>query len=125
MEFAKYGEFFNYIVDHNKLDENEASMFFVQIIKGIEYIHQHKIVHRDLKPENLLLNENKTLKIIDFGLSNSYANGAILKTPCGSPCYAAPEMLIGKSYSGLEIDVWSSGIILYAMVYGYLPFEVL
>lgn len=124
MEYAKYGEFFNYIVEKNRLDEEEASMFYVQILNGIEFIHQHKIVHRDLKPENLLLNENKTLKIIDFGLSNSYHEGNKLKTPCGSPCYAAPEMLIGKLYSGLEVDIWSSGIILYAMVCGYLPFEV-
>jgi 5'-AMP-activated protein kinase catalytic alpha subunit len=124
MEYAKYGEFFNYIVESTRLQEEEASMFYVQVLQGIEYIHKHKIVHRDLKPENLLLNENKTLKLIDFGLSNSYEKGNVLKTPCGSPCYAAPEMLIGKQYSGLEIDIWSSGIILYAMVCGYLPFEV-
>lgn len=80
---------------------------------------------RDLKPENLLLSENNTLKIIDFGLSNSYKNNPLLKTPCGSPCYAAPEMLLGKHYNGLQIDIWSTGIILYAMVNGFLPFEVI
>jgi len=78
-----------------------------------------------LKPENLLLSENNILKIIDFGLSNSYKNNPLLKTPCGSPCYAAPEMLLGKQYSGQKIDIWSTGIILYAMVNGFLPFEVI
>ena len=62
--------------------------------------------------------------MIDFGLSNSYRSGQLLQTPCGSPCYASPEMILGKKYSGLLIDIWSSGIILYAMVCGYLPFEV-
>ena len=79
---------------------------------------------RDLKPENLLLDENKKLKIIDFGLSNHYDDGQLLATPCGSPCYAAPEMILGKKYSGLMVDIWSTGIILYAMTCGYLPFEV-
>lgn len=80
---------------------------------------------RDLKPENLLLTENNIIKIIDFGLSNSYKSSPLLKTPCGSPCYAAPEMLLGKQYNGLQIDIWSTGIILYAMVNGFLPFEVM
>ena len=82
------------------------------------------ITLRDLKPENILINENKILKIIDFGLSNSYKNNKMLETPCGSPCYAAPEMLLGNKYNGLQIDIWSVGIILYAMVHGFLPFEV-
>jgi len=72
-----------------------------------------------------LLDENKIVKIIDFGLSNSYDDNQLLKTPCGSPCYAAPEMLQGKRYSGLSVDIWSTGIILYAMVNGFLPFEVI
>ena len=73
----------------------------------------------------MLLSENNILKIIDFGLSNTYKTNQLLKTPCGSPCYAAPEMLLGKQYNGLQIDIWSTGIILYAMVNGFLPFEVL
>ena len=77
-----------------------------------------------MKPENLLLTNDKILKIIDFGLSNSYRTGQLLQTPCGSPCYASPEMILGKKYSGPLIDIWSVGIILYAMVCGYLPFEV-
>lgn len=80
--------------------------------------------HRDLKPENLLLDYDKTLKIVDFGLSNLYEYPqGLLKTACGSPCYAAPEMIAGKRYQGLKTDIWSSGVILYAMVAGFLPFE--
>jgi 5'-AMP-activated protein kinase catalytic alpha subunit len=80
-------------------------------------------VHRDLKPENLLLDHKKEIKIVDFGLSNTYKEGELLKTPCGSPCYAAPEMIAGKKYKGMLVDIWSSGIILFAMCCGYLPFD--
>lgn len=79
-----------------------------------------------MKPENLLLDQNKNIKVVDFGLSNIYnndKNGNTLKTACGSPCYAAPEMIAGKRYKGVSVDIWSCGIILYAMLYGYLPFE--
>ena len=87
-------------------------------------MHDRKIAHRDLKPENLLLDkECKTIKIVDFGLSNIYKDGEVLSTACGSPCYAAPEMVEGKKYIGYTVDVWSSGITLYAMICGYLPFE--
>jgi 5'-AMP-activated protein kinase catalytic alpha subunit len=76
-----------------------------------------------LKPENLLLDDKNNIKLVDFGLSNIYKEGDTLKTACGSPCYAAPEMIAGKRYFGLNSDIWSSGIILYAMSCGYLPFE--
>ena len=87
-------------------------------------MHKNKICHRDLKPENLLLDENMNVKIVDFGLSNTYKNASdTLKTACGSPCYAPPEMILGKRYSGLSTDIWTLGVILYAMTVGYLPFE--
>jgi 5'-AMP-activated protein kinase catalytic alpha subunit len=89
----------------------------------VEYIHKVRICHRDLKPENLLLDDKNNIKIVDFGLSNTYKEGETLKTACGSPCYAAPEMIAGKRYHGLNSDIWSCGIILYAMACGYLPFE--
>ena len=93
------------------------------MLDSIEYIHSLGVVHRDLKPENLLLDQKYNLKLIDFGLSNIYSEGELLKTACGSPCYAAPEMLQGKKYDGLQVDTWSIGIILYAMCFGYLPFD--
>jgi 5'-AMP-activated protein kinase catalytic alpha subunit len=123
MEYANGGELFDFIVKKKRLDEREACKFFQQILSGIEYLHKNKICHRDLKPENLLLDENNNIKIVDFGLSNTYKQGEMLKTACGSPCYAAPEMIAGKRYQGLPADIWSLGIILYAMACGYLPFE--
>ena len=90
----------------------------------MDFLHSKGIAHRDLKPENLLLDKYKNLKIVDFGLSNLYdPPDGLLKTACGSPCYAAPEMIAGKRYQGLKTDIWSSGVILYAMVAGFLPFE--
>jgi 5'-AMP-activated protein kinase catalytic alpha subunit len=95
----------------------------MQIIDGVEYLHSKGIAHRDLKPENLLLDSHKKIKIVDFGLSNLYSEGETLVTACGSPCYAAPEMIAGKRYNGIDVDIWSSGVTLYAMLVGYLPFE--
>jgi len=106
-----------------RIDEKEACKLFQQIISGVEYLHKLGIVHRDLKPENLLLDHNKNIKIVDFGLSNTYKSGDLLKTACGSPCYAAPEMIAGKLYVPIKVDIWSCGIILLAMICGYLPFE--
>jgi len=123
MEYANGGELFDYIVRHTRLSEKQACKFYLELISGIEYIHQSGVCHRDLKPENLLLDYDLTLKIVDFGLSNMYEIGATLKTACGSPCYAAPEMIAGKRYHGLKTDIWSSGVVYYAMVCGYLPFE--
>ena len=122
MDYCSGGELFNYIVVNQRLEEDEASFFYYQLINGVEYIHSKNIVHRDLKPENLLLDEKGLLKIIDFGLSNFFT-GDKLTTPCGSPCYASPEMVGGNKYNGFYIDVWSTGIILFAMICGYLPFE--
>lgn len=90
---------------------------------GIEYLHKKGIAHRDLKPENLLLDAEKRIKIVDFGLSNHYEENETLLTACGSPCYAAPEMVAGKRYNGIDVDIWSGGVTLYAMLVGYLPFE--
>jgi 5'-AMP-activated protein kinase, catalytic alpha subunit len=123
MEFAEGGELFDYIVSKKRLEEKESWKIYQQIIGGIEYISKLGIVHRDLKPENLLLDYNNTIKIVDFGLSNTFKKGEMLKTACGSPCYAAPEMIEGKEYHGTAADVWSSGVILFAMMWGYLPFE--
>lgn len=123
MEYCAGGELFDYIVSHQRLHEKVGCRFFQELMAGIEYIHKSGVCHRDLKPENLLLDYNKTLKIVDFGLSNMYENGDTLKTACGSPCYAAPEMISGKRYHGVMSDIWSSGVVLYAMICGFLPYE--
>ena len=69
------------------------------------------------------MDDFNNIKIVDFGLSNTYKKGETLQTACGSPCYAAPEMVAGKKYDGLAADMWSCGVIIYAMVCGFLPFE--
>ncbi|KAI1824298.1 protein kinase SNF1 [Xylaria intraflava] len=122
LEYAG-GELFDYIVSHGKLDDQQARRFFQQMICAVEYCHRHKVVHRDLKPENLLLDDQLNVKIADFGLSNIMTDGNFLKTSCGSPNYAAPEVISGKLYAGPEVDVWSCGVILYVLLVGRLPFD--
>lgn len=95
MEFVQGGELFDLIVQNQRLKEKQACKYFQELISGIAYIHQLGICHRDLKPENLLVDYDQSLKIVDFGLSNLYDQGHTLKTACGSPCYAAPEMIAG------------------------------
>lgn len=89
----------------------------------MEYCHQYLVAHRDLKPENILIDAHDTIKICDFGLSNLMKDGKFLKTSCGSPNYAAPEIIEGKKYCGTEVDAWSCGVILYALLTGMLPFD--
>lgn len=122
MELSQGKELFDLIVKRRRLDECEAATFLYQILSAVSYLHSINICHRDLKPENLLLNGNEGLKLVDFGLSNIIPKNQFLNTACGSPCYAAPEMLEGNKYD-TGVDIWSCGIILYAMVCGYLPFE--
>lgn len=123
MELAEGGELFNHIVTKHRLNEHEACKYLNQMCSALEYLQKIRVVHRDLKPENLLLDNKKNIKLVDFGLSNLYQQGETLKTACGSPCYAAPEMIAGKRYHGAQVDIWSCGVVLYAMLCGYLPFE--
>ena len=122
-EYVQGKELNDYLYTKGKLSEIEACNFFHQIISGLSYLHHCGIVHRDFKPENILLtNDDKILKIIDFGLGNTYEKGQLLKTGCGSPCYIPPEMIKEMGYNGEETDIWSAGIILYLMLCGTLPF---
>eukprot|EP00760_Papus_ankaliazontas_P010063 PhM_4_TR1418/c0_g1_i1/m.15220/K07198/PRKAA, AMPK; 5'-AMP-activated protein kinase, catalytic alpha subunit len=122
-EYCSNGELYDHIVKNGKLPEATARKYFQQIISGVEYCHHFRVVHRDLKPENLLLDANFNVKIIDFGLSNLMRDGDFLATSCGSPNYAAPEVISGKLYAGPEVDVWSCGVILFALLCGHLPFD--
>ena len=122
MEFIDY-DLFLHIINNKRLDEAESSLYYFQLISGLEHIHSLNIVHRDLKPENLLLTKRRVLKIIDFGLSNFFYGEELLVTPCGSPSYTPPEMIKGYKYNGFAVDIWTTGIILYGMMCGYLPFE--
>lgn len=125
IKYCPGGELFDYIVAKDRLSESEARFFFRQIISALAYIHSKGYAHRDLKPENLLLDDNQCLKLIDFGLCAKPKGGMenLLQTCCGSPAYAAPELICGKSYLGAEADLWSMGVLLYALLCGYLPFD--
>lgn len=126
LEYASGGELFDHILAHRYLKEKDAAKLFSQLISGVWYIHQKKIVHRDLKLENLLLDRNRNVIITDFGFANRFEHRAddLMQTSCGSPCYAAPELVISEGlYVGSAVDIWSCGVILYAMLAGYLPFD--
>ncbi|TWW57640.1 5'-AMP-activated protein kinase catalytic subunit alpha-2 [Takifugu flavidus] len=123
MEYVSGGELFDYICKHGRVEDTEARRLFQQIISAVDYCHRHMVVHRDLKPENVLLDANKNAKIADFGLSNMMSDGEFLRTSCGSPNYAAPEVISGRLYAGPEVDIWSCGVILYALLCGTLPFD--
>lgn len=117
------GELFSIIEKKGKLAECEARKYFYQVLKAIDYLHSQRISHRDIKPENILLDEHKNIKLGDFGLSNLMRDGDFLSTACGSANYAAPEVVTGSKYCGTEVDVWSLGILLYALLTGTLPFD--
>ncbi|KAG6872682.1 hypothetical protein C0995_007660 [Termitomyces sp. Mi166 len=126
LEYASGGELFDHILAHRYLRERDAAKLFSQLISGVWYIHQKKIVHRDLKLENLLLDRHRNVIITDFGFANRFEHRAddLMQTSCGSPCYAAPELVISEGlYVGSAVDIWSCGVILYAMLAGYLPFD--
>ena len=117
---------FEYILAHKHLREQMACKLFAQLISGVAYLHAKKIVHRDLKLENLLLDRNRNIVITDFGFANRFneSGNDLMATSCGSPCYAAPELVLHDgNYMGSAVDVWSCGVILYAMLSGYLPYD--
>lgn len=128
MDLVRGGELFEQIERRGELDEKLARKYFQQLVDGIDYCHRRGVCHRDLKPENLLVDENGTLKITDFGVSSmkgGVSGSDLLYTACGTPYYCAPEIINGaeEGYSGVKIDAWSCGIILYLLLTGTLPFQ--
>ncbi|XP_028766470.1 CBL-interacting serine/threonine-protein kinase 5-like [Neltuma alba] len=125
MEYVKGGELFAKVAK-GKLKEDLARKYFQQLISAVDFCHSRGVTHRDLKPENLFLDENEDLKVSDFGLSalpEQRRSDGMLVTPCGTPAYVAPEVLKKKGYDGSKADIWSCGVILYALLSGYLPFQ--
>ncbi|WVR03489.1 hypothetical protein IAU60_000480 [Kwoniella sp. DSM 27419] len=123
MEYVPGGELFDYLVKRGRLPMSEALHYFQQIIHAVDYCHRFNICHRDLKPENLLLDKDKNIKVADFGMAAWEAGERMLETSCGSPHYASPEIVAGKAYHGSSSDIWSCGIILFALLTGRLPFD--
>ncbi|KAH0288484.1 protein kinase, partial [Aureobasidium melanogenum] len=122
-EYVNGGQMLDYIISHGRLKEKQARKFGRQIASALDYCHRNSIVHRDLKIENILISKTGDIKIIDFGLSNTFSPKGLLKTFCGSLYFAAPELLQAKAYTGPEVDVWSFGIVLYVLVCGKVPFD--
>jgi len=122
-EYIPNGDMYNLLERKGKLQLHEARHYLQQIIAALDYLHKHDVAHRDIKPENLLMDGEMNIKVTDFGLSNLMGEGEFLQTSCGSPNYAAPEVISGMKYCGTEVDVWSTGVVLFALLAGYLPFD--
>ncbi|KAG2123836.1 Pkinase-domain-containing protein [Suillus clintonianus] len=125
LEYVEGGELFDYLCNKGRLSTFETLGYFQQIISAIDYCHRLNIAHRDLKPENLLMDQNKNIKVADFGMAawQASSKNGLLQTACGSPHYAAPEVIMGKEYNGRASDIWSCGVILFALLVGRLPFD--
>ncbi|KAM7396480.1 hypothetical protein PAMP_019516 [Pampus punctatissimus] len=123
LEHVSGGELFDYLVKKGRLTPKEARKFFRQIMSALDFCHSHSICHRDLKPENLLLDEKNNIRIADFGMASLQVGDSLLETSCGSPHYACPEVIRGEKYDGRKADVWSCGVILFALLVGALPFD--
>jgi len=125
MELVNGGELFYKIVDKGSYSELEARDIVRQLVEGVDYLHNQGIAHRDLKPENLLCSETESgmvIKIADFGLSKAFSGESALQTSCGTPDYAAPEVLRMDGVYDKSVDLWSIGVITYVLLCGFPPF---
>ena len=124
MENISGGNLLSFVKKRTKLNEKTAHFIFRQLISSIKFIHSKGIIHRDIKLDNILIDLNNTIKICDFGVGRTYKKNEKLKDKCGTPAYIAPEILINNDgYFGPPVDVWSSGVVLYAMLSGNVPFK--
>jgi len=117
-------ELYNYLTNNGPIEPSKVQKIFTQLVGAVSYVHSKSCVHRDLKLENILLDKHGDVKLCDFGFTREYeGKSSYLQTWCGTVCYSAPEMLKGEKYAGEKVDVWSLGIILYALLCGELPFD--
>jgi serine/threonine protein kinase len=124
MEYVSGGELFDYISRKGRLDEPTSQALFQQLTAAVAYCHRYRVTHRDIKPENIMMEHGShSVKLSDFGLSSITHDGRFFETSCGTPNYASPEVVGGRLYGGPEADVWSCGVVLYAMLCGALPFD--
>ncbi|CAD0106151.1 unnamed protein product [Aureobasidium uvarum] len=124
LEWCSGDELYNHLLEHGRMQEKKVQKIFTQLVGAVSYVHSKSCVHRDLKLENILLDKHGNVKLVDFGFTREYqGTTSYLQTWCGTVCYSAPEMLKGEKYAGEKVDVWSLGIILYALLCGELPFD--
>ena len=123
MVYAKGGDLLRYLKSKSRLSEDEARPLFLKILIGICGLHAKNILHRDIKLDNILLDEHNNPMICDFGISRKMEKGEVINEQCGTPAYIAPEIILEKGYSGLKADIWSLGVMLYALLTGKMPFK--
>ncbi|KAK4542122.1 hypothetical protein LTR36_007153, partial [Oleoguttula mirabilis] len=124
LEWCPGDELYNYLLEKGRMEAGKVQKIFTQLVGAVSYVHGKSCVHRDLKLENILLDKHENVKLVDFGFTREYQGAtSYLQTWCGTVCYSAPEMLKGERYAGEKVDVWSLGIILYALLCGELPFD--
>lgn len=123
LEHCDGGELFDLLIEQGYLPQAQVLDLFQQLVYALEFCHNRGICHRDLKPENVLLMADGRVKLADFGMGSLLTRGALMDTACGSPQYCAPEVISGDQYVGEAADIWSLGVVLYAMTTGGLPFD--
>lgn len=121
MEYCSRGELFSYLLQNGVLADYQIKHMLVQLVDALCYLHGRNIAHRDIKPENILLDSDLNVKLADFGLCHATSEKQMLSTPCGSPFYAPPEIISNIPYDGKKGDMWSLGVVIFAMATGSLP----
>ena len=118
IELSTGGDLLSYVRKRRQLKEDIAKSLFKQIIEALRYCHSKRILHRDIKLDNILLTLEGDVKICDFGVSKIVRPGEKMTEQCGTPAYIAPEILLDRGYEGFAVDIWSAGVVLFAMLYG-------
>lgn len=125
LDYCVGGELFDFIIANDQLSEPVAAYLFKQIAYAVQFCHSRGLAHRDIKPENILVGEFPNVKISDFGLCGFVSCKELMDSFCGSPCYCSPECICQIKYDGKKSDIWSLGIVLYALVTGEHPWYVM
>lgn len=120
MEFCPGKLLFKKFDEKKRTDEKEAARIMLQVLEALHYLHQREIVHMDLKSENIIYN-GRTVKLIDFGLSQHFKPNKKMSKIQGTKYYLAPEV-ITKKYNH-KCDIWSAGVLLFMLLTGKTPFK--
>lgn len=125
MEYVEGGSLHTYLREkpNRRLEEADAQRIFKQIMTALQYCHRKSIAHRDIKLENILLDQDRNVKLIDFGFSTCIPNDKKIKMFCGTPSYMGPEIVMKEEYAGPPADIWASAVLLYALMNGCFPFR--
>lgn len=123
MEYAGGGDLLQFVKQRKRLEELDAKYIFKQIVYGLGHCHCRSVLHRDIKLDNILMDLEGSIKICDFGVSRIINKGQLIQEQCGTPAYLAPEIIADEGYEGFYVDIWSLGVLLYAMLQGTVPFK--